>query len=70
MSKTYIGDSVYCEFDGFQIRLTTENGYGPSNEIFLEDQVVNALLRQIEKYYGVKITVEKVKPPGESDELS
>ena len=24
--KTYLGDSVYAEFDGFHLILTTENG--------------------------------------------
>ncbi len=25
--KQYIGDSVYAEFDGYRLTLTTENGY-------------------------------------------
>lgn len=41
--KTYLGDSVYAEFDGFAITLTTENGYGPSNTIVLEPEVLQAL---------------------------
>lgn len=40
--KEYIGDSVYCEFDGYGIKLTTENGFGPSNTIYLEPFIVDA----------------------------
>lgn len=36
--KQYIGDSVYAEYDGMGIWLTTENGLpdDPSNKIYLE----------------------------------
>lgn len=43
MNKQYLGDSVYAEFDGYGIWLTTENGYGPSNKIYLEPGVLGAL---------------------------
>ena len=43
MIKDYLGDSVYVEFDGCDYTLTTENGYGPSNSIVLEPQVLAAL---------------------------
>lgn len=45
MNKTYLGDSVYAEFDGFSIVLTTENGLpsDPSNRIVLDDSVIQAL---------------------------
>lgn len=42
--KSYIGDSVYAEFDGYSIILTTENGFGPSNTIILEPEVYEGLL--------------------------
>ncbi len=41
--KEYLGDSVYAEWDGLGVVLTTENGYGPSNRIVLEAEVLNAL---------------------------
>ena len=44
--KEYLGDSVYADFDGFGIVLTTENGYGPSNTIVLEPEV----LRNLQNY--------------------
>ena len=43
MSRIYLGDSVYCEFDGYHIVLTTENGAGPSNTIYLEPRLLDAL---------------------------
>lgn len=55
--KEYLGDSVYIEDHGFQIRLTTENGFGPSNEIFLEDSVVYALFDFIQRSRGVEVRV-------------
>ena len=43
--KTYLGDSVYAAIEDGMIRLTTENGEGPSNIIFLEPEVFKELLR-------------------------
>jgi len=49
--KRYLGDSVYCEFDGFAIILTTENGYDddPRNRIVLEPEVYTALLEFVKR---------------------
>ena len=41
--KEYLGDSVYAEFDGFHIVLTTNNGEGPTNTICLEPAVMDEL---------------------------
>ena len=43
MPKTYLGDSVYADFNGFHVVLTVENGYGPTETIALEDEVLFAL---------------------------
>jgi len=43
--KDYLGDSVYAEFTGYGIILTTENGMRPSNTIFLEPEVLEALIQ-------------------------
>ncbi len=43
--KEYMGDSVYAEFDGYSVTLTTENGCGPSNTICLEPVVLDAINR-------------------------
>jgi hypothetical protein len=41
--KTYLGDSVYAEHAGGIVKLTTDNGMGPSNTIYLEVDVLDAL---------------------------
>ena len=43
--KQYLGNSVYADFDGRGITLTTENGYpdDPRNIIYLEPQVLASL---------------------------
>ena len=43
MNKQYIGDSVYVEIENDMIKLTTENGLGATNTIYLEWQVFNEL---------------------------
>jgi hypothetical protein len=49
-AKAYLGDSVYVEFDGHHLILTTENGYAsdPSNKILLEPAVAVSLVAYIE----------------------
>lgn len=44
MEKTYLGDSVYAEVDVVGVKIYTDNGYGPTNEIFLEPEVYEALV--------------------------
>lgn len=43
--KEYLGDSVYAQYDGESLVLTTENGYAddPRNKIVLEPDVLRAL---------------------------
>lgn len=47
--KTYLGDSVYADFDGFAFVLTTENGLptDPSNRIVLEPREFYALAEYV-----------------------
>lgn len=47
--KTYLGDSVYVDFDGYHLVLTTENGGDASNTIYLEPTVYTALTRYVER---------------------
>ena len=43
--KAYIGDSVYADIDeAGQLVLTTENGYGATNTIVLEPEVLHMLI--------------------------
>ena len=43
--KTYLGDSVYASFDGYNIILSLDNGFGNYNHITLEPIIVEAFLR-------------------------
>lgn len=54
--KRCIGDSVYADFDGYAIVLTTENGYpdDPRNKIVLEPEVLDALNQFAKVAYGEK----------------
>ena len=45
MEKTYLGDAVYADFDGYHIVLTTEDGIRVTNIVCLEPQVLDALDR-------------------------
>jgi hypothetical protein len=47
--KSYLGDSVYADFDGYSVHLTTENGNGPNNRIVLEPDILSALNRYYER---------------------
>lgn len=46
-SKSYIGDGVYIEFDGFAYTLTTENGVSVTNTIVMEPEVITNLKKYI-----------------------
>jgi hypothetical protein len=43
MSKQYLGDGVYVDFDGYALVLTTEDGIKETNRIVLEPSVYNSL---------------------------
>ncbi len=42
--KDYLGDSVYVCVENGMVKLTTENGEGASNVIYLEPEVFRALI--------------------------
>lgn len=63
IAKDYLGDSVYCEFDGYHIVLTTENGFGPSNTIALEPNVIAALNRYVQRVEEFKTEQTKLNQP-------
>ena len=58
--KRYLGDSVYADFDGEYVWLTTENGYpdDPRNKIALEPAVLDALNLYVKGIYGQRSTAE------------
>jgi hypothetical protein len=45
MKKTYLGDGLFANFDGYHIVLTAENGIEATNTVYLEPAVYAALVR-------------------------
>lgn len=50
--KRYLGDGVYYSHDGFLAVLTTEDGGGASNTIYLDPSVIVSLLQALGERYG------------------
>jgi formylmethanofuran dehydrogenase subunit D len=46
-SKDYMGDGVYVEVQHGSLVITTEDGTGAQNTIYVEDQVWAALVRYV-----------------------
>ena len=46
-AKTYLGDAVYAELDGFHLVLTNENGVEVLDKIYLQESVVAELLEYL-----------------------
>ena len=49
--KVYLGDSVYFYVKHEMVVLTTENGVGITNEVWLEPGVIVRLLSELGKVY-------------------
>lgn len=49
MYKVYLGDSVYVEIENDMIKLTTDNGYGVTNTIYLDYDVYKCLVNFVNK---------------------
>jgi len=41
---SYLGDSVYAEIENGMVKLTTNNGSGPSNTIYLEPRIIESFI--------------------------
>jgi hypothetical protein len=47
MSKQYLGDGVYIDFDGFQVKLTSENGVEVLDTIYLNADTLGMFLHWV-----------------------
>lgn len=56
--KTYLGDGLYVEFDGFMFILSAPRE-GGEHSVALEPSILDAFLKFIEKTNNVTIKVEK-----------
>lgn len=52
MPKEYLGDAVYVDFDGYDVTLTTEDGYSTTNRIVLEPVVYAALVAYVQRMHA------------------
>lgn len=46
-SKMYLGDSVYVEYDGHDVRISTNNGEEDRNTIYLNPDIIINLLEYL-----------------------
>jgi hypothetical protein len=62
--KTYLGDSVYVEFNGYYITLMTMNGYpdDPRHSIDLEPEVLEKLERFVKQVRAYREDYQKRHP--------
>lgn len=44
----YLGDGLYVEYDGWQVRLFASTGARTTNEVFLEPDVLRAFMRYVQ----------------------
>lgn len=49
-NKQYLGDAVYVEFDGYQIKLTVSDGVYDTDTIYLDLGVMKSLIEYYEKH--------------------
>jgi len=49
-NKVYIGDGVYAEFDGWGVWLKANGINNDDDKIYLEPEVLNALLKFLERF--------------------
>lgn len=49
MMKEYLDDAVYADYDGWNLVLTTSDGYRDTNTIVLEPAVLDALMGYVER---------------------
>ena len=47
--KEYLGDSVYATIDDGGLILTTENGMGPNNTIYIDPDVYESLIKFVQR---------------------
>lgn len=52
VAPEYLGDGLYAEYDGWQVRLYASNGVHATNQVFLEPGVLAAFQRYVAKLKG------------------
>lgn len=66
--ETYLGDGLYASDDGFMVTLRAPRD-GGDHWVGLEPEVIESLLRLLEKSRGLEITVKrKARQPSQKTE--
>ena len=54
-TEVYLGDGLYFKYDGFHVVLRAPRDiFGSNHEVFLDDQVLDAFLRELERLGLIK----------------
>lgn len=59
-TKTYLGDAVYFEDQGYTIKLTTNNGVRDTNTIYLDRAVLVQLLWELVRNRGREAVLKMI----------
>lgn len=49
-NKIYLGDGAYAEYDGYGVKVTAENGIRATDTVYLEPDVLKALINFAQKH--------------------
>lgn len=49
-NKQYLGNAVYVEFGGYQVKLTVSDGVYDTDTIYLDPEVMKSLIEYYEKH--------------------
>jgi hypothetical protein len=69
MNKQYLGDGVYVNHDGYQIKLTAENGIAATDTIYLEPSVLQNLFNYAERLKNTPVPDTEHKQNDIDDEI-
>ena len=61
-AQEYLGDGLYCGFDGWHVVLYASNGMETTNVVYLEPEVLRAFER-----YCARLRLEKESAPAGSE---
>lgn len=62
--REYLGDGLYVEFDGYQLKLSASNGMFDHDTVYLEPGVLRALIAYIKRTPGLSDEVrDEIRRP-------
>lgn len=58
--RTYLGDGLYAEYDGYQFMLAANNGIQDTNVVYIDPRVLVAFMNYVQKC-GFGLVIDKIK---------